>query len=198
VPDPDRVMIFVDYQNVHGWARRQFHPIGSHPAIGHVDPLRLGQHLVARRKRPSQLEGVRVYRGRPNPDRQARAAAANDRQTVAWERSGRVEVIRRPLRYPPDWPDVPAAEKGIDVAIAVDLVRLATTRAYDAAVLVSSDTDLMPAVETVFNLRLAHIEVAAWSGAHRLRFPDSQLPWCHHLTETQYRTLEDHTDYAAP
>ncbi len=191
-------MIFVDYQNVHGWARRRFHPVNSQPAVGHIDPLRLGQHLVARRKRPSQLEGVRVYRGRPNPDHQSRAAAANDRQTVAWERSGRVTVIRRPLRYPPDWPATPAAEKGIDVAIAIDLVRLAMTEQYDAAVLVSSDTDLMPAIETIYDLRLAHIELATWSGANRLRFPSSQLPWCHHISETQYRTLEDPTDYAAP
>lgn len=193
----DRVMVFVDYQNVHGWARRRFHPVNAHPAIGHIDPLRLAQHLVSRRRNPSHLEGVRVYRGRPSPDHQARAAAANDRQTVVWERSGTVTVIRRPLRYPRDWPETPAAEKGIDVAIAVDLVRLAMTKQYDAAVLVSSDTDLMPAVETVYDLRLAHIEIASWAGANRLRFPNSQLPWCHHISEKQYRTLEDPTDYAA-
>jgi len=86
---PDRVMVFVDYQNVHGWARRQFHPVNTDPAAGHVDPLRLGQLLVTRRRRASELVGVRVYRGRPNPDRQARSAAANDRRTVEWERSGR-------------------------------------------------------------------------------------------------------------
>lgn len=112
----DRVVVFVDYQNVHGWARRQFHPANVAPAVGHVDPLRLGQLLVARRKRPSELEGVRVYRSRPNPDRQARSAAANDRQTVEWERSGKVTVLRRPLRYPGDWPNTPAVEKGVDIA----------------------------------------------------------------------------------
>lgn len=194
----DRVTVFVDYQNVHGWARRQFWPYGSHPADGHIDPLRLGQHLVARRRRPSVLQEVRAYRGRPSPDRQARAAAANDRQTVGWERSGTVTVIRRPLRYPPDWPDSPAIEKGIDVALAVDLVRMGMAKDYDAAVLVSSDTDLMPAIETVYDLRLAHIEVATWSGAKRLRFSNTQLPWCHFIDEPTYRTLEDTTDYTAP
>lgn len=62
------------------------------------------------------------------------------------------------------------------------------TNAYDAAVVMSSDTDLMPA---------AHIEVATWSGANRLRFPNTQLPWCHHVSELEYRTVEDQTDYAA-
>ncbi len=64
----DRVMVFVDYQNVYGWARRQFHGINPASADGHVDPLRLGQHLVSCRQRPSELEQVRVDRGRPNPD----------------------------------------------------------------------------------------------------------------------------------
>ncbi len=195
---PDRVMVFIDYQNVHGWARRQFHPTNADPAVGHIDPRRLGQLLTDRRVRTSELTEVRVYRGRPSPDHQARSAAANDRQTVRWQRSGQVSVIRRPLRYPGDWPATRAAEKGIDVAIAVDLVRLAMTGAYDAAVLVSADTDLLPAVETIYDLHLAHIEVATWAGANRLRFPASQLPWCHHLSETDYRTVADPTDYTNP
>ena len=195
---PDRVAVFIDYQNVHGWARRKFLPVNAHPADGHIDPLRLAQLLVSRRRNPSTLSAVRVYRGRPNPVYQQASAAANDRQTSDWERSNLVEVIRRPLRYPTDWPDTPAAEKGIDVAIAVDMVRLAMQKTYDAAILVSSDTDLMPAVEVLYALRLAHVEVAAWSGANRLRFPNSQLPWCHYITAQQFRTLEDHTDYTQP
>lgn len=193
----DRVMVFMDYQNLHGWARRQFQPVNAHPAIGHVDPLRLARLLVSRRRSRSLLESVRIYRGRPNPTRQPKPAAANDRQTSQWERSPLVTVIRRPLRYPLDWPTTPAAEKGIDVALAVDLVRLAMTNAYDAAIVVSSDTDLLPAVETVYDLHLAHIEVATWAGAPRLRFSTTQLPWCHFVAEPEYRTIEDPTDYAA-
>jgi hypothetical protein len=120
----DRVIVFVDYQNVRGWARRQFHPVNVHPAAGHVDPLHLAQLLTARRNRPSELIEVRVYRGRPSPDHQAGAAAANDRQTATWQPSRLVTVIRRPLRYPPDWPAAPAVEKGIDVALAIDLVAM--------------------------------------------------------------------------
>jgi hypothetical protein len=107
-------------------------------------------------------------------------------------------VIRRPLRYPPDWPDTPATEKGIDVAIAVDLVRLACTSSYDAGILVSADADLMPAIETIFELKLAHIKVATWAGANKLRFPDTQLPWCHYLSAADFHALEDHADYTQP
>jgi uncharacterized LabA/DUF88 family protein len=188
-------MVFIDYQNVHGWARRCFHPAVTDLAAGHIDPLALAQHLVHRRRRDSTLAQVRIYRGRPGPDRQPGATAANDRQTAAWQHSSLVEVIRRPVRYPPDWPAAPATEKGIDVALAVDLVRLALQGAYDAAILVSADTDLMPAVETVIDGKLAHLELAAWTGMRRLRFPGTQLPWCHFIDEATYRTIEDHTDY---
>lgn len=188
----------MDYQNLHGWARRQFHPVNVHPALGHIDPLRLAQLLVGRRRRPSALSAVRVYRGRPAPVHQPTAAAANDRQTANWERSGLVTVVRRPLRYPHDWPESPASEKGIDVALAIDLVAMGMDNQYEAAILFSSDTDLLPAVETVVHRRLGHIELATWTGARRLRFSGSQLPWCHFVSEAEYRTIEDHTDYTKP
>lgn len=191
----DRVVVFVDYQNVYGWARRQFHPAGSDSSLGHIDPVRLGQLLVNRRSRASQLQGVRIYRGRPNPDRQAISAAANDRQAAEWARGERVTIIRRPLRYPSGWPATPATEKGIDVAIAVDLVRLAMEREYDVAILMSADTDLLPAIETIYQLRLAHIEVAGWRGANRLRFGSTQLPWCHNINVSEYQSLMDLNDY---
>jgi uncharacterized LabA/DUF88 family protein len=38
-------------------------------------------------------------------------------------------------------------EKGVDTAIATDMIRLAWERAYDVAVLASSDADLVPAVK---------------------------------------------------
>lgn len=121
------------------------------------------------------MHGVRVYRGRPSPAHQATSAAANDRQTASWDRSRLVTVIRRPLRYPSDWPASPAGEKGIDVALAIDIVAMGMDNGYDAAILVSSDTDLMPAIETVFARKLGHIELATWAGARRLRFPNTQL-----------------------
>jgi uncharacterized LabA/DUF88 family protein len=50
-------------------------------------------------------------------------------------------------------------EKGIDVRIAIDMVSLAYTNAYDAAVLVSNDADWIPAVAKVKDLG-KHVEYA--------------------------------------
>ena len=144
-----RVMVFMDYQNVHFSALEVFHPRGTRRSVGHVDPRRVADTIVANRLASSTLVGVRVYRGRPMPTRQAKAAEANDRQADGWDRDPLVTVVRRPLRYPRGWPQLPAQEKGIDVALAVDFVRLAIEGAYDVGIVFSGDTDLLPAMETV-------------------------------------------------
>ena len=194
---PKRVMLFVDYENVHRHALTRFHPPRASRKLGHIDPLRLGELLVSRRRSPSVLVGVRVYRGLPAPRRQPAAAAANGRQADAWTRSSSlVSVIRRPLRYPKTWPEHPAIEKGVDVHLAVDLVRLAFERAYDVAILMSSDTDQQPALETVWDLTPGYVETAVWLGVPWVRFPERpNLPHCHVLTDQDYRLVQDTTDY---
>ncbi len=56
----------------------------------------------------------------------------------------------RPLRYIGNPPV--AREKGIDVRIALDLVRLARQRAFDAAIIVSQDRDLGEAVDELYEI----------------------------------------------
>ena len=46
---PDRVVMFIDYQNFHGWACRQFLSLGADPGEGHVFPLKVAELLVSRR-----------------------------------------------------------------------------------------------------------------------------------------------------
>lgn len=194
----DRVVVFLDYQNVHGWAQRAFLPHGCDRAAGHINPLKVGEYLCQRRSRESELAQVRVYRGRPNPEREPEATGANDRQAATWNTSPLVQVIRRNLRYPADWPESPASEKGIDVAIAVDLITLSMKKYMDAAILFTSDQDLLPAVETIMNESLGHVEVACWEGAYRIQIPNTSLPWCHTIDEAAYNTMRDNTNYVVP
>ena len=191
-------MVFIDYQNAHLGALEAFYPRGTPRSYGHIDPLQLGGLLVAKRIAnglPSVLTSARVYRGRPETTRDPKSAMANDRQAGARSRLRGDTTIRRPLRYPRGWPGTPAQEKGIDVALAVDLVRLAVTEQYDAAIVVSSDTDLLPALEAVVDLTPAHVEVAAWRRRPRLSFTDARKLWCHWVDEAEYRAIEDLTNY---
>jgi hypothetical protein len=51
-----------------------------------------------------------------------------------------------------------------------------------------------------FSFRAFHTgdrRVATWSKM-RLRFPSSSLPWCHYLSEADYRLVLDPTDYTEP
>jgi hypothetical protein len=152
------------------------------------DPVRLADLIASRRKRASTATMIRVYRGRPDPNHQRLPAAANDAQASQWSRDQRVQMIRRQLNYR-DWPTQPPQEKGIDVALAVDLMHLAFQKQYDALVLFSSDTDLLPALEIIVKLRLGHVEVACWAGFKPLRFSASNLPWCHSLKEKDWRAV---------
>lgn len=50
-------------------------------------------------------------------------------------------------------PDKSFHEKGVDVRIAVEMIRLAHEDKYDIAYLLSSNTDLVPAVEEVISFK---------------------------------------------
>ena len=71
------------------------------------------------------LSEVRVYSGRPDPKMDIRTFNAHQKQSQSWRLTG-ATVIERELRYPQGRPQ----EKDIDVALAVDFVRLAIQGAY--------------------------------------------------------------------
>ncbi|MCK4781323.1 NYN domain-containing protein [Candidatus Parcubacteria bacterium] len=58
-------------------------------------------------------------------------------------------------------PDKSYHEKGVDVRLAVEMIRFARQNKYDTAYLISSDTDLVPAVEEVqaFNKTVQYIGI---------------------------------------
>lgn len=51
-------------------------------------------------------------------------------------------------------------EKGVDVLLAVDLVRLAAENRYDTAIVLSGDGDLVPAMDVVQQVYHKRVEVA--------------------------------------
>jgi len=65
---------------------------------------------------------------------------------------------------------MPSAEKGVDAAIVTDLLALAHQRAYDLAILVSSDADFVPAVEHLQSTGGVRVINAGWAGqGHELK-----------------------------
>ncbi len=198
-----RLVLFIDYQNTYKGAREAFHGWADPPTSGQIDPLRLGELILSKDMYDHELAGVRVYRGRQDSHREPRGYAANLRQCAAWESSSPlVKVIWRTLRYPRNWPQEKAEEKGIDVALAIDVVVMAVRDEYDVGVVMSTDTDIKPALEAVASLDgnpYPRVAVAAWSSptghSRRLSIPGHQL-WCHWLDQADYQHVADATSYA--
>lgn len=200
-----RVAVFLDYQNVYMGARSAFHPYGSPSQNGQIDPHRLGR-LLASKGPPGvdrEFSEVRVYRGQPDSAKDPRGYAANDRQCSHWRTQPKTKVTTRTLRYPRAWPEERAQEKGIDVQLAIDLVAGAVRSEYEVGILMSTDTDLKPALEFVRDVQsdlYPRCEVAAWSSpdgySRRLSIPGRQI-WCHWLDEADYRSVADSTNYAS-
>ena len=197
-----RVTLFLDYQNVYHRAREAFCSRNAPASEGQVDPLARGVLLTSRV--PARgLAGVRLYRGRPSGPRDPRSYAAFRRQSAAQMQGGRglVTVVARSLRYPPDWPHRPVQEKGIDVALAVDIVMVAREEC-DVAIVFSSDTDLLPALEAVIALQSGQAprcEVAAWAAPgvrpRALSVRGVRLRQ-HLLGPDDFHAVADGTDYA--
>jgi hypothetical protein len=137
-----------------------------------------------------------VYRGQPSATRDPRASRAFNRQVAAWDAESLTSTIHRPLNYRTN----PPREKGIDLRLAIDFVMMAQRGDYDIGVLFSGDTDLVPALEAVAELKGdASVEVAAWlpdngDPARPLRLEGRRIRR-HLLERVDFEHVRDQTDY---
>ena len=192
-----RVIIFVDYQNVVKRASDFFNKnFPDKNRTKHIDPTKLGQKLIADYEESRELKEIRIYTGIPSKYKEPQSYSKFSKRIELWQSDPLVRVITRPLSYPLGWPKSSKPgekprEKGIDVNIAIDFVTMAIRKEYEIGILFSVDTDLKPALEFVVgNDVLARAEVAAWRQVadHQIRLAlSSNRPFCHWLTEDDYQ-----------
>ena len=200
----DRVVVFLDWQNVYNGAREAFCTQQAPHWQGQVDPVTLAQHLAADSPFDRQLRQVRTYRGLPDATMDPKGYAACSRQVAAWQRSPLVSTTMRTLRYPKGWParyrpGERPQEKGIDVALAIDFVVMASRGDFDVGILMSTDTDMKPALEAVASMTRPRADVAAWSapGRHNRRLAiSSRNLFCHWVGKDVFDQIADPTDYS--
>ncbi|MHA6668589.1 NYN domain-containing protein [Homoserinimonas sp. A447] len=192
--------LFIDYQNLHlsghesfGGLQAPLHSSLIHPGLfaNELQLLRNSKvHQLAR------ITEIHVYRGEPSSQQDAVAAARNKAQAAEWTRDRRVNVHTRTLRYSRD--GGPPREKGVDVMLAVDLVRCSISKSADVIILASRDTDLLPALETAYDSDGAIVEVAGWHGQSRLRFKNNEgrRPlWMTSLHADEFNRCRDPREY---
>jgi uncharacterized LabA/DUF88 family protein len=194
-PPPCWVAVLLDWQNIYKCAREAFSFESSGGIGGTVDPLRLAHHLAEGVGDGRKLQEVRIYRGRPDNARDQRSYSAWRSQTAAWKSAGGDLLVERYRDLRSRGGDV--VETGIDVWLAVDLIHLAMDQGADRVVVMSSDTDLVPALELAVTIRgEAFVEVAGWEGptpsAAILNVPGVEK---HRLTRGHYDRFHDDTDY---
>lgn len=213
---PDaRVMVFVDGQNVFKACRANY----EH---GYVHPLLLAHRILQGRS----LCGVQYYSGlhdsRINPEMNA---VANRRHSLM-RRVG-VKVVERRLRYRWEWgvnredarqlPDDPKEhvgrrsrkvrvepyqrprEKGIDLALGLDVVDFALAGKCDVAVILSSDTDLVEVARMVHQMTKAKgsrmtVEAAVFNDRPK-KIRMGHYDYTHQLTRADFEEARDSFDY---
>lgn len=171
-----------------------------------MDPAALARLLVdlGRVADPERvLCSTSVYRGEPGRRSHRKLRASFARQTSRWRSDPSIDVKTTALRYRPV--DQPAGrtwraeEKGIDVMLAVDVVKGAYLDEFDTAAVASADTDLRPALEEVLQTG-KRVETASWSSRASmftaLRLPGRSI-WSHHLDLCHFELVRDATDYLA-
>lgn len=211
-----RVLVFVDGQNLYNSGKRLF----GHP---HCHPHLLAEYLAG--PRIGYRVGCRFYSGRPSPNipGESRRLRNLDRRIAAMSSVG-VSPITRPLRYHWDWghqlilPDpaqIPRPppqqvtlrpwqrpqEKGIDLAIGLDVVEFLLADTCDVAIIVSLDRDLCEIPTAVRNLkalikRPVRLEAAVPVVAG-LQYPKviPGFAMTHQITPDIFDLCIDRTDY---
>lgn len=149
-PKPTRVVLFIDGQNLYNRCKDHF-------GWPWADPILLGEALVradqAKYGADSHvLSGVRFYTGIHDPNRRPVDHGKMQRRLQAYEARG-IYTVAVPVAYKRQGLRWRAREKGVDVRIAIDLLRLAQKGLYDVAIVVSEDSDLNEAIRDVYELR---------------------------------------------
>ena len=149
-PELKRAVSFFDGQNLFRRAKAAFGHY--HP---NYDPKKLSDAICEARGWANY--GVRFYTGIPDERRNPRWYGYWERRFLGMRRIG-IEVIARPLRYNVEnimLPDggtstiVTAQEKGIDLRIGLDVVRMARLDQLDVAMIFSQDQDLAEVAEEI-------------------------------------------------
>ena len=205
----ESALVIVDYQNIHLTAHELFAPAGTPKHETLVHPLHFANQVVGERNnraiaarqagKPAppcvELAAVHVFRGMPSNKHNPTAYRRSMAQRSEWTRDRRVHVTYRTLRYLWDSrvQGYVAAEKGIDVMLALDVVRAVREHVSDVVILATHDTDLEPALDEAMTGQGCLIESAGWDRARQLR--TATWHWHTVLRAESFVRSRDRKDY---
>ena len=221
-----RTSVVMDYQNVHLTARDLYGPDKpTHESLIH--PVQFAARAIQARNSKqragfehAQLAKTLVFRGQHHVDYDWEQNRRSRDQAEQWKKDG-ADVELRDLKYRFQMSgSVPAKdihgkkipigspqEKGIDVLCALACLREAAKPDVDLVILASRDTDLVPVLDELYDLRgsnpatYARIETVAWfdrslpSNYGNLRPTAPRQIWNTNLDRSCYDASIDRTNY---
>ncbi len=135
----ERVSIFIDGGNFY----RRIRENGLIPKGTRFDYVKFADCLARSRKISSKTYYIGIVRNYDNSSKSQKMVESQQKLLSQLENEG-FQIKRGKIVY-----DNKIREKGVDVQIAIDLVIGAAEDIYDVAIIVSSDTDLIPAIRYV-------------------------------------------------
>ena len=150
-PKKKKTIVFIDGQNLYYVAKEAF---------GYIYP-NYDVNLLSKKICSNQgwdIEKIRFYTGIPDLQDDSFWNNFWHNKLTRMGQDG-VKIFSRPLRYHNQTFKCPSCskihtslvghEKGIDVRMALDIIRLAHTKAYDIALIISQDQDLSEVAEEI-------------------------------------------------
>jgi uncharacterized LabA/DUF88 family protein len=200
-PSTKRTVAFIDGQNLFYAAKEAFGY--SYP---NYDPLSLSQAIC--QMQGWNLTAIRFYTGVPDVQDDPFWHHFWTAKLAQMGRLG-VHIFARPLRYRNQTFTLPdgtkhtilvGQEKGVDVRLALDIVRLVNENEYDVCLILSQDQDLTEAVDEVKEMARKQnrwVKVACAfpsSPASRNRRGIDKTDWIR-IERAMYDACLDHRDY---
>ena len=144
----NKAFVFIDGNNFYFKLKELSLQLGGKFSLLDFDFKRFCEWLVI----PDSLADVRYYIGalkRQRNSEKSEKMYADQQKLISRLQNKNISTVFGHLIQ---HPDKTFHEKGVDVKIAVEMIRYAREDKYDTAYLLSSDTDLVPAVEEVNSL----------------------------------------------
>ena len=203
-PRVKRAVSFIDGQNLYRNAKNAF---GHHHP--NYDPRKLSAAVCDAHGWTSC--GVRFYTGTPAADRSPMWHGYWERRLLSMRRAG-VTVFSRPIRYRTRDVRLPngevvesevGQEKGIDLRLGLDVVRLASHGELDVAVIFSQDQDLAEVADEIRAISrsqdrwLKVVSAFPWTSQSANRRGIDKTDWFR-IEQSVYDACLDHRDYRPP
>ena len=164
----DRVAVYIDGGNTY----RRLKDLGIPEKLARIDYSAFIENLVGERGLVSKRYYIGIVKNVDDSEK-AEKMVKDQQKFLSYLKTEGFEVKYGRIMY--DGGNI--REKGVDVKLAVDLVIGATDNLYDTAIVISSDTDLIPAIKYVCKAKKKSVEYIGFGSSPSLgMIKESSIP----------------------